>query len=239
MSKGRCWVASVAWLGARHLTAQRAILLVGMLLAVSRGNVAQGITLTPASEAQPWGVSDANIIVNGYHTVYLERYQSALSQEYLRIVGVSIDHTGPTRWSFASHGDRHNVVNSSGSVAIPQYFHQGPFGAGVAAPGETFYVAMTESNELYDPPWGYSYGYGWMQLQLAPPAANPNDPDRSGDLILLDSYFAYDKRGVVVGEHRVVPEPGTLALAGAAMIGAMRIWRSRARRGREANRGVM
>lgn len=231
MDKDRRYGPSVAWSGGRRLGYWRTLLLVGILLTVAPSGIAQGFTLTPASESWAWDDKKVNIIANGYHNVFLERYQGFQSRDYLRIVGVSLDLNGPTTWSLASHGDRHNLAALSGKIEIPQYMPGGPYGAGVAAPGETFYVAITESNELFGPPWGYGYGYGWIQLQLAPPAANPNDPDRSGDLVLLDGFFSYDKRGVIVGEYRVVPEPAALAVAGTAMIGAMCVRRFLARRG--------
>lgn len=224
MGKGRCLVASVAWLDARRLPPQRAILLVGMLLAAAHAGTASGFTLIPASESWAWQDKKVNIVSSGIHNVFVERYQGR-SQDLLRIVGVSLDLNGPTTWSLASYGDRHRYDAWSGKTVIPQYMPGGPYGAGVPVPGETFYVAVTESETMIFPPWEDIYGHGWIHFQLAPPAMNPSGPDRRGDLILLDSFFSYDKRGVVVGQHRVVPEPGALVLAGTAVIGAVRLRR--------------
>lgn len=231
MGKGRCLGVSMASLVAQYARCHRALFVVSALLAAVHAGAASGFTLIPASESWAWQDKKVNIVSSGIHNVFVERYQGPQSKDYLRIVGVSLDLNGPTTWSLASYGDRHRYDAWSGKTVIPHYMPGGPHGAGVPVPGETFYVAVTESQMMVFPPWEDFHAYGWIHFQLAPPATNPNDPNRSGDLILLDSFFSNDMRGVVVGQHRVVPEPGALVLAGTAVIGVMRLRRSRTRRG--------
>lgn len=144
--------------------------------------------------------------------------------DFLYVAFPSLDLTGGESWALADYGTylgANAPADPSALTAVPWFDPADPtvpvpVNPPVPVPGDSFYLTYALWNEPDpNPPFSQYRAWGWVHLQLAPDLPGG---DRSDDLILLGSASTTDPRGIVVGQYRIVPEPATVLLAGAAAI---------------------